>query len=125
MKYNEAFLFYNDFFDIFIFLVTLEVNILFYCEYMTKKEFMLQIITFLPDWKMGRGLKALIENNQLSSDVFERLYQIFRQSIHETYTEIQKAEFKEKIRKIESMKQKEIQQNQEDLVDLDTMFDTL
>ena len=44
---------------------------------MTKKEFMLQVIAFLPDWKMGWGLKPLIENNQLEPDVFEKLYQIF------------------------------------------------
>ena len=46
---------------------------------MTKKEFMLQVIAFLPDWKMGWGLKPLIENNQLEPDVFEKLYQIFRE----------------------------------------------
>ncbi len=92
---------------------------------MTKKEFMLQIISFLPDWKMGRGLKALIENNQLSPEVFEKLYEIFRESIHETYNEVQKAEFKEKLLKIEAMKQQEIQKNEAELVDLNAMLDAL
>lgn len=92
---------------------------------MTKKEFMLQIINFLPDRKMGRGLKALIENNQLSTEVFEKLYEIFRQSIHTTYTEVQKAEFKEKLQKIEAMKQQEAQKSEEEIVDLDTMLDAL
>lgn len=92
---------------------------------MTKKEFMLQIINFLPDWKMGRGLKALIENNQLSADVFERLYEIFRQSMHETYTEVQKAEFKDKLQTIEKMRAQEAQKTEEELVDLDAMFDAL
>lgn len=92
---------------------------------MTKKEFMLQIINFLPDWKMGRGLKALIENDQLSHDVFEKLYEIFRKDIHETYTEAQKAEFKKKLQKIEAMKQQEAKQNEEDLVNLDEMLNAL
>lgn len=92
---------------------------------MTKKEFMLQIINFLPDRKMGRGLKALIENNQLSTEVFEKLYEIFRQSIHTTYTEVQKVEFKEKLQKIEAMKQQEAKKSEEELVDLDEMLDTL
>lgn len=92
---------------------------------MTKKEFMLEIINFLPDWQMGRGLKALIENDQLSPEVFEKLYEIFRQTMHETYTEVQKVEFKEKILKIESMKQQEAQRNEEDLVDLESMLDAL
>lgn len=92
---------------------------------MTKKEFMLQIINFLPDWKMGRGLKALIENNQLSPDVFEKLYEIFRKGIHETYTEVQKVEFKEKLQKIEAMKQQEAKQNEEELINLDEMLNAL
>ncbi len=92
---------------------------------MTKKEFMLQIISFLPDWKMGRGLKALIENNQLSPEVFEKLYGIFRESIHETYTEVQKAEFKEKLLKIEAMKQQEAKQTEEELINLDEMLNAL
>ena len=57
---------------------------------------MLQIINFLPDRKMGRGLKALIENNQLSTEVFDKLYEIFKQNIYETYNEKQKKDFKEK-----------------------------
>ena len=54
---------------------------------MTKKEFMLQVIAVLPDWKMGQRLKPLIENDQLSPDAFEELYQIFRQNIQQTYTD--------------------------------------
>ncbi|MDO4714217.1 MAG: hypothetical protein Q4B28_06330 [bacterium] len=92
---------------------------------MTKKEFMLQVIDFLPDWKLGWGLKPLIENNQLAPDVFEKLYQIFRENVHSTYTEVQKMDFKERLQKVEAMKAKEAQQNQEELVNLDAMFDAL
>ena len=89
---------------------------------MTKKEFMLQVIEFLPNWKMGWGLKALIENDQLSPDVFERLYEVFRKSVHQTHNELQKQQFKQRLEKVNSMKQQETQQNQEDLADLDEMF---
>ncbi len=92
---------------------------------MTKKEFMLQIISFLPEWKMGRGLKALIENNQLSPEVFEKLYEIFKQTMHETYTEVQKVEFKEKLLKIEAMKQQEAKQTEEEPINLDEMLNAL
>ena len=92
---------------------------------MTKKEFMLQIINFLPDRKMGRGRKALIENNQLSTEGFDKFYEIFRQSIHTTYTDGQQAEVKEKLQKIEAMKQQEAKKSEEELVDLDEMLDTL
>ena len=80
---------------------------------MTKKEFMLQVIEFLPDWKMGRGLKPLIENDQLSPDVFEKLYQVFRENIHQTYTEI------------EEMRQADEKARQEELVSLEAVFDDL
>jgi hypothetical protein len=92
---------------------------------MTKKEYMLQIINLLPDWKMGRGLKALIENNQLSTEVFDKLYEIFKQNIYETYNEKQKKDFKEKLQKIEAMKQQEAKQSEEELIDLDEMLSTL
>lgn len=92
---------------------------------MTKKEFMLQVIAFLPDWKMGRGLKPLIENNQLTPDVFEKLYEIFRENVHTTYTQVQKIQFKERLEKIEAMRAHEDQKTQEELVNLDAMFDTL
>jgi hypothetical protein len=92
---------------------------------MTKKEYMLQIINLLPDWKMGRGLKALIENNQLSTEVFDKLYEIFKQNIYETYNEKQKKDFKEKLQKIEAMKQQEAKQSEEELINLDEMLSTL
>jgi len=92
---------------------------------MTKKEFMLQVIEFLPDWKMGWGLKALIENDQLSPEVFERLYEVFRKSVHQTYNEVQKQQLKERIQQVNSMQQHESQKKEEDLADLDAMFTAL
>lgn len=92
---------------------------------MTKKEFMLQVIAFLPDWQLGRGLKPLIENNLLDPEVFEKLYEIFRENVQTTYTEVQKLQFKERLEKIEEMKAQEAQKNQEELVNLDAMFETL
>ncbi len=74
---------------------------------------------------MGRGLKALIENNQLSTEVFDKLYEIFKQNIYETYNEKQKKDFKEKLQKIEAMKQQEAKQSEEELINLDEMLSTL
>ena len=71
---------------------------------------------------MGRGLKALIENNQLSTEVFDKLYEIFKQNIYETYNEKQKKDFKEKL---QAMKQQEAKQSEEELIDLDEMLSTL
>ena len=74
---------------------------------------------------MGRGLKALIENDQLSTEVFDKLYETPKQNIYETYNEKQKKDFKEKLQKIEAMKQQEAKQSEEELIDLDEMLSTL
>ena len=92
---------------------------------MTKKEFMLKVIDSLPEWKMGWGLKALIQNDQLNPEVFEKLYDVFRNSIHQTYNQVQKQEMQERMNQVNAMKQQESQQQEEDSADLDAMFSTL
>ncbi len=92
---------------------------------MTKKEFMLQVIDFLPNWKLGWGLKALIQNDQLEPDVFEKLYEIFKDWVHKTYSEMQKAQFKQKMEKVEEMKKKEKAHKENESEDLDAMLTSL
>ena len=114
------------FFDKLKKLSILSKNLYFTSWYsMTKKEFMLQVIAFLPDWKMGWGLKPLIENNQLEPDVFEKLYQIFRENVHSTYSQYEKLQFKERLLNSEALKLQERAQSESDQVDLEAMFETL
>lgn len=91
---------------------------------MTKKEFMLKVIDSLPDWKMGWGLKALIQNDQLSPDAFEKLYDVFKNSVHQTYNDVQKQLMKQRMDQVNEMKQQESLQ-EENSDDLDAMFSTL
>ena len=91
---------------------------------MTKKEFMLKVIDSLPDWKMGWGLKALIQNDQLRSDAFEKLYEVFNNSVHQTYNDVQKQLMKQRMDQVNEMKQQESLQ-EENSDDLDAMFSTL
>lgn len=92
---------------------------------MTKKEFMLKVIDSLPDWKMGWWLKALIQNDQLSPDAFEKLYEVFKNSVHQTYNDVQKQQMQQRMNQVNAMKQQESQQQEEDSADLDAMFSTL
>ena len=92
---------------------------------MTKKEFMIQVIDFLPDWKMGRGLKALIQNDQLSAEVFEKLYDIFRQGVMETYDEVKKVQLKQRLREVEALRTQEEQDSQNEIIDLEQMLEHL
>ena len=92
---------------------------------MTKKEFMLKVIDSLPDWKMGWGLKALIQNDQLNPDAFEKLYEVFKNSVNQTYNEVQKQKMQQRITQVSAMKKQESQQKDEESADLDAMFATL
>ena len=92
---------------------------------MTKKEFMLKVIDSLPDWKMGWGLKALIQNDQLSPDAFEKLYEVFKNSVHQTYNDVQKQLMKQRMDQVNEMKQQESLQQEENSANLDAMFSTL
>lgn len=92
---------------------------------MTKKEFMLKVIDSLPDWKMGWGLKALIQNDQLSPDAFEKLYEVFKNSVHQTYNDVQKQQMQQRMNQVNAMKQQESQQQEENSANLDAMFSTL
>ena len=90
---------------------------------MTKKEFMLKVIDSLPDWKMGWGLKALIQNDQLDPDVFEKLYEVFKDSVNQTYSEVQQKQMKERMDQVNAMKQQE--QEAEESINLDAMISSI
>ena len=90
---------------------------------MTKKEFMLKVIDALPNWKMGWGLKALIQNNQLDPDVFERLYEVFKNSVNQTHAEIQQQQMQKRMDQVNAMKQQE--QQSEESVNLDAMMSSI
>ena len=90
---------------------------------MTKKEFMLKVIDSLPNWKMGWGLKALIQNDQLDPDVFEKLYEVFKDSVNQTYSEVQQKQMKERMDQVNAMKQQE--QEAEESINLDAMISSI
>jgi len=92
---------------------------------MTKKEFMLKVIDSLPNWKLGWGLKALIQNDQLNPDAFEKLYEVFKNSVNKTYNQVQQKQMQQRMDQVNEMKQQEAQQQQEESADLDAMFSTL
>ncbi len=90
---------------------------------MTKKEFMLKVIDALPNWKMGWGLKALIQNDQLDPDVFEKLYEVFKNSVNQTHAEIQQQQMQKRMDQVNAMKQQE--QQSEESVNLDAMMSSI
>ena len=94
---------------------------------MTKQEYLLTVIDAMPDWEMGWGIKAMIENNQLEDPAIDALVVIFKRSIDKITDAIKKNRIMEAIQAIESLNiQKEVQekQDQSDLEKLDKMLNT-
>ena len=72
---------------------------------------------------MGWGLKALIQNDQLDPDVFEKLYEVFKDSVNQTYSEVQQKQMKERMDQVNAMKQQE--QEAEESINLDAMISSI
>ena len=57
---------------------------------MTKKEYILAVIDALPDWEMWRGIKAMVQNDQLDDHTINLLVIILKRAtdkINETIKE--------------------------------------
>lgn len=67
----------------------------------------------------------MIENNLLTPTAFEKLYEIFRQHIHDAYTEVEKFQLKERLAKIEEMRKTDEAQREAELLNLESVFDSL
>ena len=50
---------------------------------MTKKEYILAVIDALPDWEMWRGIKAMVQNNQLDDETIDKVVIIFKKVMQE------------------------------------------
>lgn len=93
---------------------------------MTKQEYLLAVIDAMPDWEMGRGIKAMIENNQLEEKTVDLLVVIFDNAVDKITDVIKKHRIIEKIqafKALDAQKKAQKQQDQADLKKLDTMLD--
>lgn len=93
---------------------------------MTKQEYILAVIDAMPDREMGRGLKAMVENNQIEDRTIDMLVIIFKKAVDRITDVIKKNKILEAIHAIEEFNvQKEVQakQDEEDLAKLDSMLD--
>jgi hypothetical protein len=68
-------------------------------------------------------LKALIQNDQLDEDVFEKLYEVFKKSVNQTYMDIQQKQMQKRLDQVNAMEQQE--QQAEETADLDSMISSI
>lgn len=93
---------------------------------MTKQEYILAVIDTMPDREMGRGIKAMMENNQIEDKTIDMLVIIFKKAVDRLTDVIKKNKILEAIHAIEEFNtQKEVQakQDEADLAKLDSMLD--
>lgn len=90
---------------------------------MTKKEYILAVIDALPDWEMWRGIKAMVQNDQLDDHTINMLVIILKKAMDKISAAIKENKMEETIQVMEAFdKQKEEQAKQDakSLEDLDS-----
>jgi hypothetical protein len=75
----------------------------------------------MPDWEMGRGIKAMIENNQIDDHTMDVLVEIFKKAVEKMADVIKKYHLMEAIQAIESLNTKKAEQAQQDAQDIEKL----
>ena len=94
---------------------------------MTKQEYLFAVIDAIPDWKMGRGLKTLIANNQLNEETIDKMVIIFKRAMDRISFYIKGQHVLEQLHASEHLAEQENAQAQQDAIDfqkLDEMLST-
>ena len=95
---------------------------------MTKKEYILAVIDALPEWEMWRGIKAMVQNNQLEEHTINMLVIILKKAMDKITDTIKENKMIETIQAMESFdKQKQEQERQDEktLKELDSKLKNL
>jgi len=90
---------------------------------MTKKEYILAVIDALPDWEMGRWIKAMVQNDQLEDATIDKLVVIFKkvmQEITDSIRENKVIENLQAMQHLDQQKQKQAEQDAKSLEELDS-----
>lgn len=81
---------------------------------MTKKEYILAVIDALPDREMWRGIKAMVENDQLEEHTINMLVIIFKKAMDKITATIKENKMVENIQAIEKFNKQKKEQAKED-----------
>ncbi len=81
---------------------------------MTKKEYILAVIDALPDWEMWRGIKAMVENDQLEEHTINMLVIIFKKAMDKITSTIKENKMVETIQAVEKFNKQKEKQAKED-----------
>ena len=88
---------------------------------MTKKEYILAVIDALPDREMWRGIKAMVQNDQLDDHTINMLVIILKRAMDKISATIKEHKMIESIRAIENFDKQKKEQAKKDAKSLEEL----
>ncbi len=88
---------------------------------MTKKEYILAVIDALPDWEMWRGIKAMVQNDQLDDHAINMLVIILKRAMDKISATIKENRMIEKIQAVENFDKQKKEQAEKDAKSLEEL----
>lgn len=89
---------------------------------MTKKEYILAVIDSVPNREMWRGIKAMINNNQLDDKAINSLVIVFKKVVKDF---LNKKKQEETVERFNKQKEDQMKQDKENLKYLDNMLNNI
>jgi len=89
---------------------------------MTKKEYILAVIDSVPNREMWRGIKAMINNNQLDDKAINSLVIVFKKVVKDF---LNKKKQEETVERFNKQKEDQTKQDKENLRHLDDMLNNI
>lgn len=95
---------------------------------MTKKQYILAVIDALPEWEMWRGIKAMVQNDQLEEHTINMLVIILKKAMDKITATIKENRMIEKIQAIDNFnkrRKEQAKQDAETLQELDSKLNSI
>lgn len=88
---------------------------------MTKKEYILAVIDALPKWEMWRGIKAMVQNDQLEDETIDKLVIIFKKVMQEITDSLRENKVKENLQAVQNLNKQKREQAEQDARSLEEL----
>ena len=88
---------------------------------MTKKEYILAVIDALPDWEMWRGIKAMVQNDQLDEETIDKLVIVLKRAMARMATAIRESKAIETLKSMKNFDKQKKEQEEKDAKSLEEL----
>jgi len=88
---------------------------------MTKKEYIIAVIDALPKREMWRGIKAMVQNDQLEDETIDKLVIIFKKVMQEITDSLRENKVKENLQAVQNLNKQKREQAEQDARSLEEL----